>query len=462
MLLTLLVLTGCANDDTPDIDSLPESGSTNDTMDEQPTPKTEEVLLLQGITPEIGHWANTQEYNRFVSSPAFTLPAGSKLHLETELDVPLHVTILYVDENGVANLSNRLYIGEYKEPFEVEEDKQIVIRVRKKTSVYSTPDNALSTEEASQIKAYVTHPTSDKSIDQVEAKFDLYYFDIKVDRDDKNVNSSLDYDSYTGKNIQTVTCVVKLPETYTEDGEPTPIIMNMHGSSGKVEVGKWYTSSWPAVAAKISEHGYAIFDVDILDPVASIHGSFDLGAPQLISAYLKAYEYIKQNFNVQEKCAVLSRSFGTYPALYASEHLKDVITCTFIGGPRVSLKGAWDLAAPEPVNRQRMAYNYGFRDQSGKYYDATAALPHDYFAQIKRSRNEITIDATFVPMYWSFGSLDLYMLEESMQLAAAIKNSGNDIIIETIEGVDHDPVSYPTHPQVLENVLKFFDEHQEK
>ena len=106
---------------------------------------------------------------------------------------------------------------------------------------------------------------------------------------------------------------IMFPDTYTVTGNPTPIIAMLHGSDGYVSEGclGYTTDRWVAQRNAYLSAGFAVMDINgygvSTEPdVKSEHW----GCPLAVETLDKAFEFLKQNYNVCDKLFLHGQSMG--------------------------------------------------------------------------------------------------------------------------------------------------------
>ena len=103
------------------------------------------------------------------------------------------------------------------------------------------------------------------------------------------------------------------PSTYSVGGTPTPVIAMLHGMSGYVAEGcLGYTSSgWVAMRNAYLAAGFAVMDINGYGVSTQADAkSKHWGCPLAIETLDKAWEFIKQNYNVTDKLLLAGTSMG--------------------------------------------------------------------------------------------------------------------------------------------------------
>jgi len=104
-----------------------------------------------------------------------------------------------------------------------------------------------------------------------------------------------------------------LPETYSEDGAPTQLVINCHGAGGTVTTDDSQVEH-QAITQYLVANGYAVMDVNGLPHAYAAEHAIDIrnniGSPIAIRSYVKAYHYCIDNFNLKTAVFVHGGSMG--------------------------------------------------------------------------------------------------------------------------------------------------------
>ena len=126
------------------------------------------------------------------------------------------------------------------------------------------------------------------------------------------------YDGTNNNTEITTTNVVSpwgiiFPDTYTVTGQRTPIVAMLHGSEGYVAEGVLgYTSSgWVNLQNQFLAAGFAVMDINGYGASSEPDDkSKHWGCPLAVETLDKAFEFLRQNFNVCDKLLILGMSMG--------------------------------------------------------------------------------------------------------------------------------------------------------
>ena len=276
-------------------------------------------------------------------------------------------------------------------------------------------------------------------------------------------------------------CIITLPESYTSYGKKTPLIMYCHGASCGITENSWYGNStgegdganFLAMIRRFTSEGYAIFDVDNTRHVTS--GFNDWGSLPLMSAYIKAWEYVKENYNVEDDLYLLSASMGTPVAQNMMKWYKGNIKTALILAPRpFGIKGRWDetYATITDERKKEFLVAWGLEDDE-ILTDDTFVVPakSDVFTAAVDARfrgfyhyeNMVTINNTnyvfekYPPMKVMVGLSDTSFLPEVRAFYAALQNFGNYVNYREVTGKSHGAMCTLVGGELLDEGVAWFE-----
>lgn len=166
---------------------------------------------------------------------------------------------------------------------------------------------------------------------------------------------------------------VMFPTSYVPFGEPTQVIAMLHGSEGVVNRNKmgYTTDNWIKWRAKYLEQGWAVVDIN---GVAATSGdtaddnSKHYGCPAAIETLDKAFEYLKEHYNVKDKMLIHGTSMGGALAQSYTKVHPDKVVAVGIFSSAMALRSA---LFNQPT---RMATLYG--------YESAQAMRSDNFGNL--------------------------------------------------------------------------------
>lgn len=106
---------------------------------------------------------------------------------------------------------------------------------------------------------------------------------------------------------------VVFPETYSVGGTPTPVIAMLHGGDGRVgeDCMGYTTTEWITWRSLYLAAGFAVMDINGYGVSTQVDAkSKHWGGPLAIETLDKAWDFLRQNFNVCDKLLVHGTSMG--------------------------------------------------------------------------------------------------------------------------------------------------------
>ena len=142
------------------------------------------------------------------------------------------------------------------------------------------------------------------------------------------VNEVLDREEWS--ECEAVLC---LPDSYSENGDPTPLILSCHGAGNTVSE-KDGKIGGLAYTSECIRAGFAALDISGSAP----HG-LTFGCPEHIFALYKAYRHAVKNYNLTEKVFVCGHSMGGGTAINFSNTFPSLVIALAIFNPGLSFHG---------------------------------------------------------------------------------------------------------------------------
>ncbi|MBQ7034996.1 MAG: hypothetical protein IJN34_04605 [Clostridia bacterium] len=104
-----------------------------------------------------------------------------------------------------------------------------------------------------------------------------------------------------------------LPESYSDDGAPTRLVINCHGAGGTVTTDDSQVEHQAATQYLVA-NGFAVMDVNGLPFEYAAEMGIDIrnniGSPIAMRSYVKAYHYCMEHFNLKPEVFVHGGSMG--------------------------------------------------------------------------------------------------------------------------------------------------------
>ena len=127
--------------------------------------------------------------------------------------------------------------------------------------------------------------------------------------------------------------VLCLPDSYSDSGEPTPLILSCHGAGNTVNEANGKTGGI-AYASECIHAGFAALDISGSAP----HG-LTFGCPEHIFALYKAYRYAIKNYNLTERVFVAGHSMGGGTAINFASTFPSLVIALAVFNPGLSFHG---------------------------------------------------------------------------------------------------------------------------
>lgn len=128
-------------------------------------------------------------------------------------------------------------------------------------------------------------------------------------------------------------CVLALPESYTDDGEPTQLILACHGAGSNV-IEEYDMVGGLVPVSRCIDAGYAALDV-----AGSRWHGLTMGCPEHIFALYKAYKYAINHYNLTPMVLLAGASMGGQTALNFASMFPSVVLAAGICFPRLNIDG---------------------------------------------------------------------------------------------------------------------------
>lgn len=238
-------------------------------------------------------------------------------------------------------------------------------------------------------------------------------------------------------------CVLWLPDSYTDDGEETQLILSFHGAGSTVCEADKKVGGVKYVSECVKA-GYAALDIAGAAP-----NGLTLGCPEHLFAIYKAYKYAIKHYNLSERVLVAGASMGGHVAMNFINMFPSIVISAGLIYPRLNIDGVtindhycigtWDkckVGADGKCTKDRIVDWYHF--PSGEWYEKNTVGFNPY-----RTRSFINSDGERVlippcPIKVWQGTddktVDPVMVEEFVR---SIHRSGTYAELHLMEGVGH-------------------------
>ena len=282
---------------------------------------------------------------------------------------------------------------------------------------------------------------------------DLIFFSEKVNQTVNNfwdntneIVNPIEYKSTTG--------VLILPDNYSPDGKPSPIIMYCHGFSHGVWYDTWgSTENFLLQKKKWASMGFAVFDCNGARNNNKQVNFTGAGSIQFVSAYRKCYEYIKQHYNVEDRICVVGGSAGGPTGINFCYMYGNLVK-------KCALLSAW-------TDLKTCSWGQGVRDTFVEYLGFNNTTDYEEEKTVGYDPTKRIIDVSGVEMCnykmsvkaW-VGSTEVgsALYEPLFRFVNALRNVGNAAYIRQVDGLTHSEVVSGNNDVIDTEVASWFVE----
>lgn len=283
------------------------------------------------------------------------------------------------------------------------------------------------------------------------------HFDVSVNLDWPDVNDTTSGDAES-ENMTTLKCVLGLPTSYSLYGDPVPVIMLAHGRSGHITDSMWYSNS-PELKDTISyiiDAGYAMFDVD--NTRSDANGWPDWGCLPLMSAYRQAWDYIRQNYNVQPQLMIWSFSMGTAAGLNFAKWWTGDVKCMLQSAPRPVCQDRYNAMGDTPIQKSNMEAAFGITTPG--VWDTDRLKGFNQWENAIEIGGVKYITERFPPVKVLVGKSDPDFLATTRAYYKALNDYGNYVNYREITGFNHVDTCYLNSAGLREEAVRWFDRYK--
>lgn len=277
-----------------------------------------------------------------------------------------------------------------------------------------------------------------------------------------NENSADYVDNET--DMVNVNAIFVAPMTYTKDGEPTPLIVIIHGSGFGVSTTEWGSSDNGSIISssgfnklikKFLQSGYAVCDINGYNN--SVPNN-TWGSQRGVMAYRKLIDYVLARYNVQKMVNIYAFSMGGLVALNFMNMNRDIVKCAAIASPVVSLH---DQAYASNTWKPQIQTSYGFAE--GTDWDDNLNLvqgydPFERFIDVNGKEYDIS-NYPFMRIW--HGTADTVSPQLSAELVQAIRNGGHDCTYRAVTDAGHE-ICYGANAKCNDEYVYWFNRFNRK
>ena len=283
------------------------------------------------------------------------------------------------------------------------------------------------------------------------SNYNRFTVSVNLDWPNTSATSSSNAESLTSATLK---CALALPNAYSASGAPVPVIMLAHGRPGYITDTVWYASGntkFNNLFSTLFNAGYAIFDVDNTRSDAA--GWPDWGCLPLMSAYRKAWDYIRQNYNVQKQLMIYAFDMGTPVALNFATWWKDEVKAMINAGPRPVVKAEYESLSAG-TEKTQMEEAFGL---SAGTWDTDRLRGFCHYENLIDVSGTNYAPVKLPPVKVIVGKSDSTSLTETRAYYTALNNAGNYVSYREVTGFSHDDAQFMNSSGLRTEAVRWFD-----
>lgn len=253
-------------------------------------------------------------------------------------------------------------------------------------------------------------------------------------------------------------CVLALPDSYTENGEETPLIISFHGSGMRV-CEKDNMIGGLAFVTQCINAGYAALDVN----GSELHGR-TIGCFEHLMAAYRAYRYAVKKYNLSRQVLVAGGSMGGQSAFNFIGMFPNIVTAAGILFPRLNIDtvdvgghsclGSWDKMNTQGADgnpRSRIIAAHRFPTDEWCEQNTVGFNPYRIRSFVNSDGERVVIPPCPIKIWHGTADTTIdYVISE--EYARAVRRAGCYIELHLLDGVGH-----TTTPVMREEMLMWFN-----
>ena len=267
--------------------------------------------------------------------------------------------------------------------------------------------------------------------------------EITVHRFSVSVNCGL-----SGKEVYDDSAVLMLPSSYTEDGEPTLLVISCHGAGGSVDTDDAQIEG-QVFTKYLLANGYAVMDVNGLPrayaDIAGVDIRNNIGSPIALQSYVKAYQYCVERFNLRREVFVHGASMGGISSTnLVLSGLVPVIAqsgfCPVLDTYGQIFLHPWSNGLPKTA----LGVFYGLeKDSEGELiYDEEKVRGFNPMGRCETKDGKEYVSYPVPVKFWQCEDDSVVSIDTTKRFVAAIKNAGGEAYLRVFDKGGHEPQDY--------------------
>lgn len=275
----------------------------------------------------------------------------------------------------------------------------------------------------------------------------------------RDTSSSIAHEVRDREEFEECECVLCLPDSYSDDGDETPLIISFHGAGGRV-CEETDTVGGIKYCPDCIGAGYAVLDVCGSEP----HG-MTMGCPEHIFAAYKAYRYAIKHFNLAHDVLLSGASMGGHVAMNFANTFPGIVRAVGIFYPRLNIDkvvvngyeciGTWDKTNPrkngKPSIHDCIIDIYRFPSDEWCEANTVGFNPYRTRSFVNSDGERVVIPPCPIKIWQGNAdkTVDCVMVEEFVN---SVRRSGSYIELHLLDGVGH-----KLSPVMFKELTMWFD-----
>lgn len=242
------------------------------------------------------------------------------------------------------------------------------------------------------------------------------------------------------------TGVLALPESYTPNGRPTPLIIYFHGFSHGVWYGTWgATDNFRTQKQHWLDRGFAVMDCNGGRNNNKVVHYTSGGSRQYVDGYRKCFEYVREYYNIEPNAYIVAGSAGGIAGINYAFWYPDVKAMCLLSAWSDLFTCSWGQNVKDTI----VEY-LGFANSTD--YEPDKTIGFDPALRIMTVGGQEYLPALRVPTLALIGSTESsHVLYTALfRFINALRNAGNTATIRIIEDA--------THTQIVSGGVSFIDD----
>lgn len=281
-----------------------------------------------------------------------------------------------------------------------------------------------------------------KRIEKNGVEREYIFFKVKFNHF-RDVSGTIEHAVVDREDMKECECVLCLPDSYSHDGEETPLILSFHGAGGRVCEADDKIGGVDYVSRCI-DSGYAALDVN----GSELHG-LTMGCPEHLFAVYKAYKYVIKKYNLSDRVLVAGGSMGGHTAMNFAHMFPSICIALGLFYPRLNMDGVtigdhycigtWDKTKKGSSGfstHDRIVQVYRFPEDEWCEANTVGLNPYRIRSFINSEGERVVIPPCPIKIWQGTADavVDPVMVEEFVE---SVRRSGSYIELRKLEGIGH-------------------------